>query len=86
MSKKTPETGWQKLKNAFLNEQSEKAIAMMDDMDPDEFMVNFFKLAEYVAPKLARVEQVSDEGTEINLNINYVKSEADEEEQKGTDN
>ncbi len=51
----------------------------MDDMEAEEFQVAFFKLADFVVPKLAREEQIADEDNEINININYVKSTADKE-------
>ena len=86
MSKKQPTTNWSDLKKAFHGRHAKKANAILDDMDADEFMVNFFKLAEYCAPKLAREEAVTDENRDININISYVESEADREGEKGTDN
>lgn len=86
MSGKSQTNYWKKLKEDFEGDLSKTARAHFDAMEYDEFMTNFFKLAEYVAPKLARQELVTEENKDINVNINYVKSEADEEDKDEVDN
>lgn len=64
----------------FNTTHSKKAHAILleqGEEDPDAFMVNFFKLAEYVRPKLQRNEmQVED--TEIKVNLHHVRPKADD--------
>ena len=83
MSGKSQVNYWKKLKEDFEGDLSKVARAHFDQLEYDEFLTNYFKLAEYVVPKLARQELVTDDNNDINININYVKSEADEENEEG---
>jgi hypothetical protein len=48
--------------------------------DDEEFLLNYFKLLEYIQPKLQRTEINQESEEEIKLTIEYVESAADKEE------
>lgn len=48
--------------------------------DDEEFLLNYFKLLEYVQPKLQRTEVESTSEEDIKLTVEYVESTADREE------
>lgn len=72
------------LKEAMMERHSKKLNAIMDSVDQEEFAVLYFKLLEYVQPKLQRREVELDTAEDLQITVNYIKSLADENKEKGT--
>lgn len=52
--------------------------------DNEEFALNYFKLLEYIQPKLQRTE-IETEEQDVKLTIEYVESTADKESRENSD-
>ena len=84
MSKTSQHKEWMKLKDAMMNRHSKKLNAILDSLPEEEFVVAFFKLLEYVQPKLQRQEVELDTAEDLEITVKYVKSDADESKEKET--
>ena len=78
MSVRSQAAEWAKLKEALLNRHSKKMNIILDTLQDEEFAVQYFKLLEFVVPKLQRQEVELDTKDDLVLKVEYVKSEADE--------
>ena len=76
---KSQSKNWNKLKDAVMNKHAERLNALLTTAEDEEFALNYFKLLEYIQPKLQRTEIKQESEDEITLKINYVKSTDDEE-------
>ena len=69
-----------KLKDAMLDKHSDRVNAILATTEDDEeFLLNFFKLLEYVQPKLQRTEVKHEAEEDLTLKVEYVTSQADKE-------
>ena len=74
---------WIRLRESVIGKHADRVNAILTETEDDEeFLLNYFKLLEYVQPKLQRTEIQQESEDEITLKIEYVKSNADKEESK----
>lgn len=60
MRNNRPITQWGLLKEAIKGKHSKRMNAILHTCDDEQFCVNYFKVLEYVKPKLQRAEVISE--------------------------
>ena len=68
-------SNWGLLKEAVEGNHAKRMNAILHTCDDDQFCINYFKLLEYVRPKMQRAEVVS-KGEDQVITIVHVRSEA----------
>jgi hypothetical protein len=77
MTKHVQNREWGKLKEAVRGRFAEKVEVILGTMDNEEFLVNYFKLLEYVEPKLQRQEVELETSEDLTIKIEYIESNAE---------
>jgi hypothetical protein len=67
---------WGLLREAIEGEHSKRMNAILHTCDDDQFCINYFKLLEFVKPKLQRAEQIREAEEQV-IRIVHVRSEAE---------
>jgi hypothetical protein len=73
MAKYKIKSQWGMLKEAMEGEHSKRMNAILHTCDDDQFCVNYFKMLEYVRPKMQRAEVVSKVEDQV-IRIVHVRS------------
>lgn len=84
MSGKSQHEEWSALKDAMMKRHAKKMNIILDTLEDEEFAVQYFKLLEYVQPKLQRQEVQVDTAEDLVITVEYIKSLADENKEKQT--
>jgi|TARA_R100001463_G_scaffold105004_1_gene159527 hypothetical protein len=73
MAEKRLDTELKRLIDNFETTHSKRMNEILATMDDEEFAVAYFKLMEYVKPKLQRAEVIGDKDNSLNVNIKVVE-------------
>lgn len=72
-------TEWEILRQSIMERHAKKFNILLDNMEGEEFALQYLKVLEYCAPKLARVEmeQKTEQDTVITIEHKIAKNEID---------
>jgi hypothetical protein len=63
------ETSWSKLKGKVNAEYADKAMTIMEELPDREYLRMYFKMLEYVNPKVVRKEVLEAEDDDMNIKV-----------------
>ena len=79
--KQTSTSSWELFKEAMDETLSAKAMSIMLAMDDEDYMRNYFKMLEFVRPKMTRTELIDENDNITTLTVKHINSEEDEEQE-----
>jgi hypothetical protein len=82
MSEKAQHKEWMALKEAIMGKYAKKMDVILDTLQDEEFSVQYFKVLEYVIPKLQRQEVELETAEDLTIKVEIIKSKANEISEK----
>lgn len=78
-------TEFDRMVNDVMEKHSKRLNALLVTMDDEDFPINYFKILEYVSPKLMRSEVIEPEREQI-ITVVHVNREKPTPEAEGSEN